>query len=182
MGPNRWTFKALNSITFLSDSGFRTFDIRRYKVKSWITRPYCTRGIGVFYHRNAHCDISYSVQASCSLNLLNSCDTKLSRSWSLSCGNCWTVGIAIKTSVCVQQRRRIYTALHSRVCTKSFTLFFAFNRFCFVFHCFFIQGIKISPVPILLVTSLSRPYQVSLDELANQVICRCGLSRLHWTQ
>ena len=60
--------------------------------KSWITRSYCTRGIGVFYHRNAHCDISYSVYVSCSLNLLNSCDTELSRSWSLSCGgNCWTV-------------------------------------------------------------------------------------------
>lgn len=169
MGPNRWTFKALNSITFLSDSGFRKFDIRRYKVKSWITRPYCTRGIGVFYHRNAHCDISYSVQPSCSLNLLNSCDTKLSRSRSLSCGNCWTVGIA-----------KAYTQHYSRVCTKSFTLFFSFNSF--VFRCFFIQGIKISLVPILLVTSLSRPYQVSLDELANHVICRCGLSRWHWTQ
>ena len=86
--------------------------------KSWIniTRSYFTRGISVFYHRNAYFDIGYSVKVSCSLNLLNSCDTELSRSsWSLSCA----VGIA-----------KAYTQHYSRVCPKSFSLFFSFNRFC----------------------------------------------------
>ena len=55
---------------------------------------------------------------SCSLNLLNSCDTELSRSWSLSCA----VGI-----------EKAYTQHYSRVCTKSFPLLFSINRSLFRF-------------------------------------------------
>ena len=83
---------------------------------------------------------------SCSLSLLNSCCTELSRLWSLSYSN-WRLDLIILVFVLNHVPR-----------------FFSFHWFCFDFHRFSHPGNQNFSTGLTAVTSLSRAYWVCVDQ------------------